>query len=152
MSFVLISPAFVDGAPIPAQYSRDGANLSPPLQWTGAPPATGSFALIVEDPDAPSGVFRHWGAYNLPADRDELAEGVDARRVYADAVNDFGKAQYDGPQPPRGHGLHHYHFRLLALDAPRLDLPKNAKVADLLAAAKPHVLGEADLVGTYERQ
>lgn len=150
MEFRLRSPAFVDGAPIPRKYSHEGDNLAPPLQWENAPPGTRSYALIVEDPDAPRGTFRHWGVYNIGGDHQGLPEGADA--ALGCAVNDFGRRDWDGPEPPRGHGVHHYHFRLAALDVDTLPVPAGAKVADLWKACQGHVLGEAALVGTYERQ
>jgi Raf kinase inhibitor-like YbhB/YbcL family protein len=147
MTFQLTSPAFANGEPIPEQHARGGGNLPPLLVWSGAPRETRSFALIVEDPDAPAGTFRHWGVYNLPAELTSLPD----EGGHAETINDFGERGYGGPQPPRGHGVHHYRFRLLALDAPSLDLPPDATVADLLDAAQPHIVGEADLIGTFER-
>jgi hypothetical protein len=154
MGFVLSSPAFADGQTIPAKYTCDGENVSPPLQWSGAPAATQSFVLIVEDPDAPSGVFRHWAVYNIPPERTELPEGIGQSAPAGplpQGVNDFGHSRYDGPCPPPGHGTHHYHFRLAALDVPRLVLPPSAKVAEIWRAATPHILATAELVGTYAR-
>jgi Raf kinase inhibitor-like YbhB/YbcL family protein len=149
MTFMLESPAFADGAPIPMRYSRLGENLSPPLRWKDAPEETKSFALVVEDPDAPSGTFRHWAVYDIDPNRSTLAEGAAIEPDHS-GVNDFGHHQYDGPQPPRGHGVHRYHFRLAALDAEKLDVSRRAKVSDVWQAAKPHILAEAELVGTFE--
>src|SRR3954471_13306556 len=129
MSLSISSPAFAENQHIPIQYSRDAGNLSPPVEWQGAPRGTRSFALVVEDPDAPRGTFRHWAAYDIPADRDMLDEGAGSGSRGAAirmALNDWGDAKYDGPQPPRGHGLHHYRFRLFALDVPELGLPEDA--------------------------
>lgn len=154
MPLSLSSPAFRNGERIPAKYTGDGENLSPPLAWSGAPPGTRSFALIVEDPDAPSGTFRHWGIYNLPGDRSMMPEGVE-RGAQAEpmspAVNDFNHPGYDGPAPPKGHGTHHYHFRLAALDVERLAQPTDIPVADLWREVQSHKLAEAELVGTYAR-
>lgn len=149
MTFTLESPAFSDGAAIPMKYSRNGENLSPPLQWKGAPSGTRSFALIVEDPDAPSGTFRHWAVYDIDPHRASLPEGATIEPDHC-GINDFGHPQYDGPQPPRGHGVHRYYFRLAALDADKLDLSRRARVSEVWKAAKPHVLAEAELVGTFE--
>ncbi|HYG88412.1 MAG TPA: YbhB/YbcL family Raf kinase inhibitor-like protein [Azospirillum sp.] len=152
MPFVLNSQAFPDGGPIPPKYTADGENVSPPLEWNDPPPGTRSYALIVDDPDAPRGVFKHWAIYNIDGNRDRLPEGVTAGAKVESlgrGVNDFGHPRYDGPDPPKGHGTHHYHFHLMALDVERLDLPPKAKVDEVRAAAKPHVLGEAELVGTY---
>jgi len=151
MSFMLTSPAFDDHGAIPEKFARDGENVSPPLEWSGAPEATKSFALIVEDPDAPSGMFRHWAVYNIPPIQHRLKEGEDVKRL-GEATNDFGERGYDGPQPPKGHGVHHYHFRLAALDVDRLEDAKPANsVAQVWEKARPHILAETELVGVYER-
>jgi len=149
MSFRLTSTAFKQGAPIPSRYSLGGANVSPPLSWHDAPAGTKSFVLIVEDPDAPSGTFRHWGLCDIAAGAQRLDEGVRQGRA---GINDFGHARYDGPQPPKGHGPHHYHFRLAALDADSLSsLPRDATVEQIWRAAGPHILAETELVATFER-
>lgn len=152
MTFTVESPAFRSGEPIPARYAQAGDNLSPPLTWKDAPPGTQSFALFVEDPDAPSGVFRHWALYNIPAERDRLEEGADAddKERLGHGLNDYGNPRYDGPQPPKGHGVHHYNFRLAALGVPNLDLPLTAGVDDVWKAALPHLIAETALVGTFE--
>ena len=155
MTLTLSAPAFTQNQRIPAQFSRDGGNVSPPIEWHDAPAKTRSFALVVEDPDAPMGVFRHWAAYDIPADAQRLAEGVGSREQGAAlqmATNDFGNTRYDGPQPPAGHGTHHYHFRLFALDVPELGVPPECSAEDILAAAQEHALAEADVVGTFERK
>lgn len=150
MTFALESPAFRNGGAIPRKYSRGGGNVSPPLSWQGAPAGTKSFVVIIEDPDAPSGTFRHWAAYDISADRSGLPEDAGAKSGrFSQGVNDFGDAFYDGPQPPRGHGVHHYHFRLAALDVASLNLT-GKKVAEIWAKARPHILAETDLVGTFE--
>lgn len=154
MTLTVSSPAFTRDQPIPRQFSRDGGNVSPPLEWQGAPPQTRSYALIVEDPDAPRGTFRHWAAYDIPADAHRLPEGAGSRQQGAAvhmAMNDFGNTQYDGPQPPPGHGTHHYHFRLFALDVPQLNVPKNCAAKDVLAAVQNNALEQAEIVGTFER-
>jgi len=153
MALSVASPAFADGQPIPQRYSKDGGNISPPLEWQEAPRNTRSFAVIVEDPDAPRGTFRHWAVYNVPPAYQGLGEdngAVASGTSLEMAVNDFGHRTYDGPQPPRGHGIHHYHFRLLALDVPELRLPPRASVKDVMDAAQPHVIAHAETVGTFE--
>src|SRR5438552_4590883 len=120
MAFALASPAFSNGGKIPLKYTLDGDNLSPPLEWRDAPPGTKSFALVVEDPDAPNGTFRHWALYNISGNRDDLPEGVGGADL---GVNDFGHRRYDGPRPPKGDGKHHYHFRIAALDVEKLVQP-----------------------------
>jgi len=151
MVFQLKSPAFGNAEPIPQKYTADGENLSPPLEWSDPPPGTKSFALIVEDPDAPSGVFRHWGIYNIMPARQQLPEGIGGQKMegLGAAINDFGEPRYGGPAPPKGHRTHHYRFRLAALDVETLS--PNMKVADLWRRAEKHKIGEAELVGTYAR-
>jgi Raf kinase inhibitor-like YbhB/YbcL family protein len=144
----LISPAFDPGKRIPDEYVRAGHNVSPPLEWTGAPKGTRSFVLAVEDTDAPGGSFWHWAVYDMPGDRVMLHEGEDLSS-YRLGVNDFGKRSYDGPQPPPGHGLHRYHFRLAALGADHLDdLGEAPSAAAIWDKAQKSALDKAELVGT----
>ena len=153
MALSVASPAFPNGQRIPDRYSKGGGNVSPPLQWSDAPRNTRSFAVVVEDPDAPRGIFRHWAVYNVPPayqGLDEDSGGAKSVTTLETAVNDFGNRAYDGPQPPHGHGMHHYHFRVLALDVPELSLPSQASIEDLLHAAQPHVIAEAETVGTFQ--
>lgn len=147
--FMLSSTAFEDGQQLSAEFSCDGEDRSPPLSWSDPPEGTRSFALVVDDPDAPSGTFRHWGAWNIPGDARELASGA---KPAAEAVNDFGRTGYGGACPPEGHGPHRYRFKLFALDTDGLDLPSGAKVTEVEKAAAQHLLGQAELTGTYERR
>lgn len=149
-NFMLQSQAFNDGETLPAKYTCDGDDRSPPLAWSGPPEGTKSFALVVDDPDAPGGTFRHWGAWNIPAGTRVIEEGQDGQ--FAQAVNDFGRPGYGGACPPEGHGPHHYRFKLFALDTDRLNLPSAAKVSDVEKAAAEHQVGRAELTGTYERK
>lgn len=154
MAFTLRSSAFENSQPIPPRYTADGDNLSPPLEWSDPPPETKSFALIVEDPDAPTGTFRHWGLYKIDGTRRVLPEGVGhgtKTEGLGSGINDFGHPRYDGPAPPHGHGVHHYHFRLFALDDEVLSQVPKASVEDIKKAAQDHALAEAELVGTYQR-
>ncbi len=153
MTFSLISPAFADGQPIPKKHTRFDENLFPPLKWTGTPSGTQSFALIVEDPDAVSGLFRHCAIINIPGDWTELPQSVDTGPEHAIKFikNDFGNARYDGPQPPPGTGVHHYRFRLAALDVGNLSIPEDVGAAEAWKRASKHLIEEAVLVGTYER-
>ena len=145
----LASEAFQEGQGIPVQYSCDGGNRSPSLRWSAPPARTKSFALVIDDPDAPSGMFRHWGVYDIPAS----ARGIDAgQHVGTEVDNDAGKLGYTGPCPPKGNGAHHYHFKLFALDVERLGLRPNAKVADVEKAAAGHAIAQGELTGTYERK
>jgi Raf kinase inhibitor-like YbhB/YbcL family protein len=149
MSMILTSSAFADGGTIPARHARQGGNVSPPLAWSGAPAGTLSFALIVDDPDAPSGDWVHWVVYNLPADTIGLSEGITTLPGgAAQGKNGWGAAQYDGPQPPRG--THRYVFKLYALDVV-LDLDPGASKATLLQAMEGHVLARAQLIGNYTK-
>jgi hypothetical protein len=153
MVLSVASPAFPNGQRIPERYSKDGGNISPPLEWQDAPRNTRSFALVVEDPDAPRGTFRHWAVYNVPPAYKGLGEDSGAPKPGASvemAVNDFGNRGYDGPQPPQGHGTHHYHFRLLALDVPELGLSAGASIKDVLDAAQSHTIAQAETVGTFQ--
>ena len=153
MALELTSTAFQEGATIPERFTGDGRNVSPPLKWQNVPAGTRTLALICEDPDAPRGTFTHWVVFNLPAESRELSEGVPAEATLpngtAQGTNDFGKVGYGGPSPPPGKP-HRYFFRLYALDRPP-DLQPGATKAQLLAAMKGHVLGEAQLMGTYAR-
>jgi len=142
----LTSPAFSGKELMPPKYSHDGGNISPPLRWTGAPPNAKSFALIVEDPDAPGpGPFVHWILFNIPATVTTIQEG----QIPAGALqgkNDGGTIGYYGPKPPSG--THHYIFRLYALDAP-LPLAAGASKADVVNAMRGHELGMGQLSGVY---
>lgn len=148
------STAFGPNETIPVEFTCDGANRSPPLQWADVPDGTRSFALVVDDPDAPRGTFRHWGVYDLAADRRQLEAGVGNRQTtdLSQARNDFGNVGYGGPCPPRGHGPHRYRFRLLALDVAKLEAGAKPTVAQVLGRAEPHVLGSSVLTGKYERR
>jgi len=145
----LSSPDFADGQPIPVRFTCDGADQAPQLRWSDPPGGTKSFALVIDDPDAPSGTFRHWGVYDIPASARAIGGG---ERVGTEVANDFGKSGYGGPCPPKGHGPHHYHFKLFAFDTERLDLPAGAKVTDVESAARQHALAQGELIGTYERK
>lgn len=146
--FTLTSPDFQFGAAIPQPFTCDGGNSIPALKWMHPPEGTQSFALLVEDPDAPSGTFTHWIHFNIPAKASELAGeslGVSGR-------NDFQQTGYGGPCPPPNHGDHRYFFRLYALDVESLDLTEGATRDELVNSIKDHVLEEAELMGKYRRQ
>ena len=155
MAFTLTSTAFGDGAAIPIKHTCDGVDVSPPLAWSGAPAGTRSFALIADDPDAPAGSWVHWVVYKLPAAVSELPENV-AKVESLDlggarqGRNDFRRPGYGGPCPPPG-PAHRYFFTLYALDAP-LALKAGALRKDVETAMEGHVLGSAQLMGTYARQ
>jgi Raf kinase inhibitor-like YbhB/YbcL family protein len=153
MTMTLTSNAFTEGQPIPAQYTGDGRNGSPPLKWADPPADTQNFALICEDPDAPRGTWTHWVLFNLPPESRDLREGVPPEGTLADGAmqgkNDFGNLGYGGPAPPRGKP-HRYFFKLYALDR-RLDLRPGATRSQVLAAMAGHVLAESHLMGSYKR-
>jgi Raf kinase inhibitor-like YbhB/YbcL family protein len=157
MTMTVQTTAFPSGQAIPARFTGDGKDVSPALTWTEPPAGTKELALIVDDPDAPTAEpWVHWVIYKIPPDVRALAEGVPTRPALdrpAGAIqgnNSWGTVGYRGPAPPKGHGTHHYHFRLYALDAPlqaAAGLEKNA----LLKLMKGHILAQAELVGTYQR-
>jgi len=147
----LVSSAFDDGAAVPQRFTCDGENLSPPLQWSGAPKGTQSFVLLCDDPDAPAGTWHHWAAYDIAPTVTKLAEDAAQTADMKQAVNDFRKTGYGGPCPPHGHGPHHYHFRLLALSVDHLKLEAKASCRDVEREARKHMIAEAILVGWYER-
>lgn len=150
MGFELKSPAFDRQAPIPRRHTGEGEDVSPALEWKGAPQGTKELALVCDDPDAPRPKpWVHWVLYGIPAATTGLAEGDEGDAV--EGKNDFGRPGYGGPMPPKGHGVHHYHFKLYALDAPA-GLEPGATKEQLLAAIRGHVLAETELVGTYERR
>ncbi|MCE5319316.1 MAG: YbhB/YbcL family Raf kinase inhibitor-like protein [Parachlamydia sp.] len=140
------SPAFKNKEKIPAKYTCEGKDRSPPLLFSCIPAKTKSLALIVDDPDAPMGTFDHWIAWNLPPTTTELAEGAS---VPSEGINGFGSSNYRGPCPPPGKP-HHYFFKLYALDT-TLDLEAGSTKAALENAMKGHILSEAELVGLYQR-
>ena len=151
--FILTTSAFEAGQAIPVEYSCAGANRSPALNWSGAPAGVGSFALIVEDPDAPSGTFIHWVVFNLPADATGIAGETPRTPGLPDGalqgVNGMGRVGYMGPCPPPGK-VHHYHFELFALDS-KLDAKPGLDAAGLRAAMQGHIKANTELVGTFER-
>src|SRR5438067_11609005 len=151
MAFALTSTAFTDGTAIPAKYTCDEADVSPPLAWSGAPSGTVSFALIVDDPDAPGGAFTHWVLFNLPASATSLPEGVPTTPQLSgggvQGQNDFPAIGYGGPCPPAG-PPHHYRFTVYALDA-TLSLSSSATRAQILQAKQGHILAQGQLIGLF---
>lgn len=151
------SQAFKEGQKIPRKYSAEGQNLSPPLKWSNPPAATRQQVLIVDDPDAPRGIFTHWVAYNLPPDLTSLPEGVpivslpDELKGGMQGRNSADKIGYMGPLPPPGHGIHHYRFHVYALDQ-AMNFKAGLTREDVLAQIEGHVIGEGQLVGLYERK
>jgi len=154
MSLTLTSRAFAHETAMPSPCTCDGADMSPPLAWTDPPAGTKSFALIVDDPDAPLGMWVHWVLYNLPAASRSLAEHLPASDPLADGsrqgLNDFRRLGYGGPCPPPG-SAHRYVFKLYALDA-TLALPPRATKAQLERAMDGRILAKAELIGLYQRK
>ena len=151
MAFQIFSSAFTEGGWIPELHSCQGADLSPSLEWSGAPPETRSFVLVVDDPDAPAGTWCHWLLYDLGAKVQGLAQGYRAGTLGVSGSNDFGKPGYGGPCPPKGKP-HRYFFKLYALDVHTLGLPPGVKRPELLKAIQGHILAEAQYLGRFERK
>lgn len=153
MAFTLDTKAFPKGGEIPSKYACTGEDVSPALSWSGAPQGTKSFALIVEDPDAPSGTFTHWIVYDLPAEARQLPENVsktdDLSGGGRQGRNDFRRAGYGGPCPPPGKP-HRYFFKLYALNSP-LNLPAGASRREVEDALRGHVIAQAELMGKFGR-
>jgi hypothetical protein len=154
MPFQMTTTAFSSGGTIPKNYTCDGPDLSPPLTWKDPPAGTQSFALIADDPDAPSGTWVHWVIYNLPSTAKELPEGVQKAEKLPDGAtqgrNDFRKIGYGGPCPPPGKP-HRYFFKLYALDT-KLSLKPGATKAEVESAIKGHTLAQTEIMGKYGRQ
>ncbi len=153
MEIKVTSSAFEEGGMIPAKYTCDEEDVSPPLAWDSAPDGTKSFALICDDPDAPMGTWVHWVLFNLPAGVSELSENVPPESELDDGsrqgTNDFGRIGYGGPCPPGG--THRYYFKLYALDIV-IELEAGARKPQLLEAMEGHILSEGQLMGKYSRQ
>ncbi len=143
----ITSSAFQQGGNIPSKFSCDGANTNPPLQISDVPPEAKSLVLIVDDPDAPSGLFTHWVVWNISQQISSIPEGSTPKGVQG--TNDFGKSGYGGPCPPSG--AHRYYFKIFALDR-ELGLPSGAKRSQLDAAMKGHVIAQGELMGRYARK
>ena len=152
MALKLTITGFAPGGTIPKLQSCEGADLSPSVEWSGEPPETKSFALVLDDPDAPSGTWNHWLLWDIPANVHALAQGYKPGQLGESGTNDFGKPGYGGPCPPKGHGPHRYFFRLYALNVPSLGLRGGAKRADLDRALKGKATATAEYMGRYERR
>jgi Raf kinase inhibitor-like YbhB/YbcL family protein len=143
----ITSSAFQQGGNITSKFTCDGANTSPPLQISDIPSEAKSLVLIVDDPDAPNGLFTHWAVWNISPQTSAFAEGSTPKG--AQGTNDFGKSGYGGPCPPSG--THRYYFKIFALDR-ELDLPSGAKRSQLDTAMKGHVIAQGELMGRYSRK
>lgn len=148
-AFTLSSPAFTPNTNIPTQYTCEGANISPPLSWQGAPENTQSFVLILEDPTAPAGTWTHWVLYNIPANLQQLAEATPIPAGSSMGMNSWGNPSYEGPCPPSGQ--HRYYFKLYALDT-QIDVKDHIDTTTLVSTIKPHIIGTAELLGLYSKK
>lgn len=152
MAFQLFSHTFTDGGWIPDLNTCQGADVSPPLEWSGEPPETRSFALILDDPDAPGGTWDHWLLYDIAPKTHNLAQGYKVGGLGVSGRNSWGKEGYGGPCPPKGHGPHRYFFRLYALNVDTVGLPSGARRNELEAVMKGHLLADTHYMGRYERK
>ena len=154
MEIKLTSNAFKEGDIIPSKYTCEGVNISPQLRWNDTAGNVKSFAVILEDPDAPGGDFIHWVIYNIPGNIRELHEDITPFRNISDKIllgtNSFGRIGYGGPCPPPGK-LHRYFFRLYALNTVLHHIGSGATKAQLIKAMEGHIIGEGHLMGKYQR-
>lgn len=153
MALSVSSPAFSEGGKIPPEYTCEGDDISPQLDWVGIPKEAKALALIVDGPDAPGGVFTHWVIFNIPPDSSGLSKAIPSIPEFPNGTlqgeNDFGKTGYGGPCPPPGK-THRYRFILYALDE-KLDLAAGSSKNQVLNATKRHILSHCQLTGTYQR-
>lgn len=150
MAFTLSATAFAAGGDIPRQFTCDGDDVPPHLTWSGAPPGTRSFALMMDDPDAPRGTFTHWIVYDIPGTRTDLPADAGRDAIGVSGRNSTRKTGYMGPCPPSG--THRYFFRLFALGVDTLNLKAGASRQDVEHAIGAHTLGTAELMGRYSRR
>ncbi len=152
MAFTLSSSAFTNGSAIPPRYSCKGQDVSPQLAWSDPPAGTQSFALIMDDPDAPAGTWVHWIIFNIPGVARGLSEGIPADKVLLDGslqgITSAHSSGFHGPCPPSG--THRYFFKLYALDT-TLKLSNNADKNQLLQAMEGHILTQTELMGTFSK-
>ncbi|AHF80230.1 YbhB/YbcL family Raf kinase inhibitor-like protein [Thermococcus paralvinellae] len=151
-----VTSVFGENEFIPSKYTCEGLDINPPLKIEGLSEKAVSIAIIVDDPDAPVGTFVHWVAWNIPPAK-EIPEGIPKKETVelpihvVQGKNDFGRIGYNGPCPPRGHGIHHYHFKVYVLDT-ELNLKPGATKKDLEKAMKGHIIQYGELIGLYERK
>ncbi|MDX1628953.1 MAG: YbhB/YbcL family Raf kinase inhibitor-like protein [Fulvivirga sp.] len=154
MAFNITTTAFEEGKSFPKKHTCEGDDLSPPLRWDGEPKGTVTFALIMEDPDAPGGTFTHWMMYNIPASTHELEEIIPIQKNLGNGAhqgqNDFGNIGYGGPCPPKGDGDHRYYFKIFALSKKLPPESANSR-EDFYRAIEEHVLDEAQYMGKFSR-
>jgi hypothetical protein len=153
MDIIIKSPAFGEGQSIPEEYTCDGMNISPPLEWSNIPSGVVSLAIIFDDPDAPAGTWVHWVIYNIPSSERKISKGVpllkELENGAVQGINSFGRTGYGGPCPPGG--THRYYFKIYALDTKLPSDPKATKES-LLKAMSNHILTQGQLMGRYSRR
>ena len=152
MAFTVRVEGFSAGADIPRRYTCDGEDAAPRVQWTDEPATTKSFAVIMDDRDAPGGTWTHWLVWDIPANTRSLSAETEKVQGVKSGTNDFGKRGYGGPCPPRGRGAHRYFFRVFALNAVSLGVPEGAGRASVEEAIHKHVIAEGSFMGRYERK
>jgi len=150
VTFAVVLRDFAEGGKIPSQFTCEGDNIAPAISWQGAPEGTESFALIMDDPDAPIGTWNHWLLWDIPAHVLSLPQGGKSLEAKSGA-NSFGKRGYGGPCPPKGKGPHRYFSRVCALNTATLGLAEGAKRLLLDKALRKHRIAEATYMGRYER-
>jgi hypothetical protein len=154
MSFSIGIKGIKEGEEIPVNFTCDGENYSPEISTREVPNGTKSLALILEDPDAPVGLFVHWVIYNIGPDvltiREKVEKVAETKEGFRQGKNDFGRVGYDGPCPPRGHGYHRYFFKMYALNS-TLSIHGSATRATLLKAMEGKVLDQVEYMGRYKR-
>lgn len=151
-----VTSVFKHGEFIPKKYTCEGEDINPELIVSNIPQNAKTLAVICDDPDAPIGTFVHWVAWNIPVNSQtvKIQEGIKKVENFQGIMqgyNDFGKVGYNGPCPPKGHGIHHYHFKVYALDVV-LDLKGKVKKVDLEKAMKSHIIAQGEIIGLYERK
>lgn len=153
--FSVSTTAFADGERIPTEYTCSGEGKSPPLEWSGVPAGTKSFVVLCEDPDAPNGVFKHWGAFDISGDRTSLPAGIPGKAQtegLRQSKNDFGDVGYGPPCPPPGDGSHRYRFEVWALETSSLDLGDVPSYETTKEAARKHRIAGTTVTGTFSRE
>ena len=149
--FTLTIDGFASGGAIPAVFTCEGSNISPALAWSAEPEGTKTFALIMDDPDAPAGTWNHWLLWDIPGGAHSVPQQYRTAHPVRSGTNDFGKTGYGGPCPPRRGGAHRYFFRLYALDTPALGVPQGARRKQLENTLQQHQLGITEYMGRFER-
>jgi Raf kinase inhibitor-like YbhB/YbcL family protein len=157
MKLTIESPAFANNAAVPKRFTGDSEDISPQLSWSGVPENAKDLALIMDDPDAPTAEpWVHWVVYKIPVDSNGLAENIAKTTTLTapagalQGKNSWGKIGYGGPAPPPGHGVHHYYFKLYALDK-TLEVSSGLTKNLLISAMEGHIIAQGELVGTYQR-